>query len=55
MGTIDIPLFIHNGKLETCYRFAGGTQVILNGFYKMGSNAYIYAPTSGGTDGQIVT
>lgn len=55
MGAVDIPLFIHNGELETCYRFAGGTQVILNGLYKMGSNAYIYAPTSGGTDGQIVT
>lgn len=55
MGDIDIPLFIDNGKLETCYRFAGGTQVILNGFYKMGSNAYIYAPTSSGRDGQIVT
>ncbi len=55
MGNIDTPLFIRNGELKVGYRFAGGTQVILNGFYKMGSNAYIYAPTSGGTDGQIVT
>lgn len=55
MGAIDIPLFIRNGELKVGYRFAGGTQVILNGFYKMGSNAYIYAPTSHGIDGQIVT
>lgn len=55
MGGIDTPLFIRNGELKVGYRFAGGTQVILNGFYKMGSTAHIYAPTSDGTDGQIVT
>lgn len=55
MGGIDTPLFIRNGELKVGYRFAGGTQVILNGFYKMASTASIYAPTSSGTDGQIVT
>lgn len=55
IGGVDTPIYIDsNGKPATCSQYAGGTAVKLNGSTASASDLSFYAPTSGGSNGQIL-
>lgn len=54
VGSGTQPIYLNAGIATTCTKYAGGTKVTLNGSDKGGTDATIYAPTSGGTAGYIL-
>lgn len=55
IGGSNYPIYINsNGVPESCDLYAGGTAVTLNGDNKSKTTASFYAPTSGGSNGQIL-
>ena len=54
-GSADTPVYFNaNGEPTTASKYAGGTQVTLNGTSKSASTASFYAPTDAGTAGYIL-
>lgn len=54
VGSATKPVYLNAGVATTCTTYAGGTRLTLNGTSKSGSSAAIFAPTAGGTSGQIL-
>lgn len=55
LGSSTQPVYTSAaGTFATCSTYAGGTAVTLNGTSKAASTASLYAPTSAGTNGQIL-
>lgn len=55
VGSSTQPVYLSNtGTITEGTQYAGGTNVTLNGTSKSGSGIEIYAPTSVGTNGQIL-
>ena len=51
-GGADTPVYIDSeGKFKPASKYAGGTNVNLNGSSKAGADAAMYAPTAAGTSG----
>lgn len=56
LGSTTKPVyFSSNGVASECSTYAGGTAVTLNGTSKASSTASFYAPTSVGTNGQLLS
>jgi len=56
LGSTTKPVyFSSNGVASECSTYAGGTAVTLNGTSKSASTASFYAPTSVGTNGQLLS
>ena len=56
LGSTTKPVYTSvDGTFSECSTYAGGTAVTLNGTSKGGNSASFYAPTSAGTNGQILT
>lgn len=56
LGSATKPVyFSSDGVASTCSTYAGGTAVTLNGTSKAASTASFYAPTSVGTNGQLLS
>ena len=56
LGAATQPVyFSSDGVASTCSTYAGGTAVTLNGTSKAASTASFYAPTSVGTNGQLLS
>lgn len=54
VGSATKPVYIKDGVATTCTTYAGGTKLTVNGSNKGGSSAAIFAPTTGGTAGQVL-
>ena len=54
VGSATKPIYLNAGVATTCTTYAGGTRLTLNGTSKAGSSVAIFAPTAGGTSGQIL-
>jgi hypothetical protein len=55
VGSASKPVYIATtGRATACSNYAGGTAVTLNGTSKSAASASFYAPTSGGTSGQLL-
>lgn len=55
-GDIVIPVYIDGlGRVATCYKYAGGTQLTLNGIQLIGEHRTCYAPIDAGLAGQYLT
>lgn len=55
LGSKTEPVYISSsGTFSACSAYAGGTAVTLNGTSKAGNTASFYAPTSAGSDGQLL-
>ena len=55
-GNSNTPVFINSNKVpQACNAYAGGTSLTLNGSSKSGNTASIYAPTTAGTKGYVLT
>lgn len=54
VGSTTQPIYLNGGAATICNLYAGGTAVTLNGASKASNTASFYAPTSAGTDGQIL-
>ena len=56
LGSTTKPIyFSSDGVASECSTYAGGTKVTLNGTSKASSTASFYAPTSVGTNGQLLS
>ena len=56
LGSTTKPVYTSAaGTFAECSAYAGGTAVTLNGTNKAASTASLYAPTTAGTSGQILT
>ena len=53
-GSTIKPIYLSNGAPALCSQYAGGTKVTLNGTNKGASDVSLYAPTTAGTNGQIL-
>ena len=54
LGSGTKPIYFNSGVPTECSTYAGGTKVTLNGADKGASTASFYAPTAGGTAGQVL-
>ena len=55
LGSKTEPVYISSsGKFSACSAYAGGTAITLNGTSKAGNTASFYAPTTAGSDGQLL-
>lgn len=54
VGSTTKPIYLNAGVATESSTYAGGTAVTLNGTSKSASTASFYAPTSGGTSGQVL-
>ena len=55
LGSKTEPVYISSsGTFSACSAYAGGTAITLNGTSKAGSTASFYAPTTAGSDGQLL-
>ena len=54
LGSATKPIYLNNGTATECSTYAGGTAVTLNNSSKAAGTASFYAPTSGGTSGQVL-
>lgn len=54
-GNVNKPVYFNNGVPVVCNQYGGGTAITLNGTSKASSTASFYAPTSAGTNGQILS
>ena len=55
LGSKTEPVYISSsGTFSACSAYAGGTAVTLNGTSKAGNTASFYAPTTAGSDGQLL-
>lgn len=55
LGSKTEPVYISSsGTFSACSAYAGGTAITLNGTSKAGNTASFYAPTSAGSDGQLL-
>lgn len=54
LGSANKPVYVNDGVLYAANTYAGGTAVTLNNSSKAGSTASFYAPTAGGTSGQVL-
>ncbi len=55
VGSTTKPVYVAaNGRISEANTYAGGTAVTLNNASKAGSTASFYAPTAGGTAGQVL-
>lgn len=54
VGSSTKPIYLNGGTATECSTYAGGTLVTLNGTQKDASTASFYAPTDGGTSGQVL-
>lgn len=54
-GSATKPIYLSAGTPMECSTYAGGTSITLNGASKSGSTASFYAPTTLGTNGQVLT
>ena len=54
VGSATKPIYLNAGVATTCTTYAGGTKLTVNGSNKGGSSAAIFAPTTGGTAGQVL-
>lgn len=46
IGGNTTPVYMNNGAITSCNKYAGGTNLTVNGVNKTGSEVSIYAPTS---------
>ena len=53
-GSSIEPVFFYNGEITACSPYAGGTKIILNGTDKGANTASFYAPTTSGSDKQVL-
>ena len=55
LGSKTEPVYISSsGTFSACSAYAGGTAITLNGTSKAGNTASFYAPTTAGSDGQLL-
>lgn len=54
LGSATQPIYLKAGVPTACTTYAGGSLVNLNGTDKVGAKATFFAPTAGGTSGQIL-
>lgn len=55
VGSSTTPIYLNNnGSPQACSQYAGGTHIWQNGVDKTATDAYIYAPDDGGTEGQFL-
>lgn len=54
VGSTTEPIYLSAGTPTECSTYAGGTAVTLNGTSKSGKTATFYAPTTLGTNGQVL-
>ena len=54
VGQLNIPIYLAAGAPTACNRYAGGTNITLNGTNKSSTTAGFYAPTTAGTSGYIL-
>ena len=56
IGTTTRPVYVAaDGIVTLCSTYAGGTRVVLNGSSKSGASASFYAPTTVGSNNQVLT
>ena len=53
-GSSIEPVFFYNGEITACSPYAGGTKITLNGTDKGANIASFYAPTTSGSDQQVL-
>jgi len=54
VGGNTTPIYFKNGVITSCSNYAGGTKVTLNGNDKGATTASFYAPTSSGSNNQVL-
>lgn len=54
VGGNTTPIYFKNGVITSCSNYAGGTQVVLNGINRRTLQASFYAPTSSGSNNQVL-
>ena len=53
-GSSIEPVFFYNGEITACSPYAGGTKITLNGTDRGANTASFYAPTTSGSDKQVL-